>query len=323
MKNLSLFHIKFEKTLKEKSLLPKKSNVLIAVSGGQDSLCLGKLVVDLQDKWQWNLAVAHCDHGWEADKGLSSHVEKIVGNWQIPFHLATYQGKMPETEAAARKWRYQALIEIAQKHHFEHIITAHTMSDRSETFLYNLIRGAGSSGLSALVWQRNLTDKIKLTRPLLNFSRQETLEFCQQFQLPIWEDIYNSNKKYARNRIRLDLIPYLKEKFNPQVEKNLAQTAEILKAEVEYLETITQEICDRIAQKNKLEINRFDLREYPLALQRRIMRKFFKENLGKDANFEQIEALVKLINANNKARTSTLVGKQFAEVKNHLIIFTQ
>jgi tRNA(Ile)-lysidine synthase len=316
----TLFHARFHQTLKDKQLLPPHSKVLMAVSGGQDSLCLAQLMLDLQPKGLWNLAIAHCDHRWPSNQGSSDPVAKIAKNWHLPFHLQKAHTTIPETEAAARKWRYQALTEIAETHGFPYLITGHTMSDRAETLLYNLVRGAGSDGLTALTWQRNLTDKIKLIRPLLNFSRQETRDFCQQFNLPIWEDIYNTKKKYARNRIRLDLIPYLKQEFNPQVETKLAQTAELLRADVEYLEHITQQIFKEIITEDKKALNRLKLGEYPLALQRRVVRQFLAENLPKKPNFEQIEAVTKLIYAPNKSRTFPLAKSLILEVRGPLII---
>ena len=314
------YHAKFHQTLKNKQLLPRHSKILIAVSGGQDSLCLAKLSLDLQVKWQWQLAIAHCDHCWSSDEGLAIHVQKIATDWDIPFYLQIANTKLPETEAAARKWRYQALTEIATTNGFPYLVTGHTMSDRAETLVYNLVRGAGSDGLSALNWQRNLTKEIKLVRPLLNFSRQETLDFCQQFNLPIWDDVYNTKKKYARNRIRLDLIPYLQQEFNPQVETQLAQTAELLRADAEYLEYLAQELLTEVMTVNKTGLKRVILREHPLALQRRVIRKFLALNLARNPNFAQIEAVQNLIYAPNKSRTSTLHKKVVAEVKETLII---
>jgi tRNA(Ile)-lysidine synthase len=301
-------------------LLPKQSKILIAVSGGQDSLCLAQLMLDLQSLWSWDLAIAHCDHRWRADMGLADHVARIAANWSIPFYLEVVQTKLAETEAAAREWRYQALITIAETHNFPYLVTGHTLSDRAETLLYNLVRGAGSDGLSALSWQRKLTSKIKLIRPLLNFARSETLEFCQQFQLPIWEDVYNQDQKYARNRIRGDLIPYLKREFNPKVEQKLAQAAELLRAEVEYLETTALQILQEIISEDQLSINRYKLRRYSLCLQRRVIRNFLEKKLKKQPNFSKIEEVICLINAPNKSRTSTLKENFFLEASGSLII---
>lgn len=314
----TLLHAKLHNLLRQRQLLPQHQRLLVAVSGGQDSLCLLKLLVDLQPKWQWQIAVAHCDHRWQSDVGISHHVQQIAYHWNIPFYLKTAQ-QITETEAGAREWRYQSLIEIAQQQGFKTIITGHTQSDRAETLLYNLIRGAGADGISTLTWERLLTPQIRLVRPLLRVSRAETLEFCQQYQLPIWEDQANQNLKYVRNRIRTTLLPYLKTNFNPQVETTLAQTAELLRADIEYLEDKAQEILQKALKTDSLSLNRLYLKDVPLALQRRVMRKFLQKVLTHAPNFEQIEDLTNLINAPNRTRTSSLPGGITAEVQGEWI----
>ena len=314
------FHARLHQTLRDQPLLPKKSRILVAVSGGQDSLCVSRLLLDLQSKWHWSLAIAHCDHNWATDIGIADHVEKISKSWSIPFFLKRAEN-LKETEAAARKWRYQALTEIAQENNFQYIVTGHTKSDRAETFLYNLIRGAGADGLSSLAWQRNLTSDIQLIRPILDFTRAETFEFCQKFYLPIWFDVVNENNQYARNRIRGYLIPYLKENFNPQVENALVKTAELLRADAEYLETTATELLNKVKHPTETKLNRQKLRTISLALQRRIIRQFLPQIIQRQPNFEQIEAVCKLIWAPNKSRTSSLPSNVIAEASEEWIIF--
>ncbi len=313
-------HTRVHKTLRQRSLLPSGAKVLIAVSGGQDSLCLGKLLLDLRSKWNWHLAIAHCDHQWSTDTGIAERVAEVAQSWQLPFYLQIASA-LPETEAAARQWRYQALSEIAREKDFNYIVTGHTKSDRAETLLYNLIRGAGADGLSALSWQRPLTEKVTLVRPILELYRRETLEFCHQFDLPIWFDLVNQNHQYARNRIRGELIPYLEEHFNPRVESSLAQTAELLRADVEYLETTAQDLLQQALTVNSDRLNRDCLQTAPLAIQRRAIRQFLPLVITKQPNFEQIEAVIQLISAPNKSRSSTLPGGAIAEVSGQWIIF--
>ena len=315
----TLLHAQLHILLKQRQLLPQDSRLLVAVSGGQDSLCLLKLLRDLQAKWHWKLAVAHCDHRWPSDQGMADWVQQLSATWELPFYLKTAE-TVRETEAAAREWRYQSLAEIALTEGFNAVVTGHTKSDRAETLLYNLIRGAGTDGLQALWWKRLLTPEVMLVRPLLAVSRQETLEFCQKWQLPIWEDAANENLKYARNRIRQQLIPYLQENFNPQVETALAQTAEVLRADVEYLEQVASQLLETAKAADEMALNRYQLRELPLALQRRILRQFLQQCLATMPTFEQVEALVGLLAAANRTQTPSLPGGAIAEVRGQWII---
>ncbi|HAC64880.1 MAG TPA: tRNA lysidine(34) synthetase TilS [Cyanothece sp. UBA12306] len=312
-------HTKLQITLKQRNLLPQGYSILIAVSGGQDSLCLLKLLLDLQEKWHWKIGIGHCDHGWKYDGGIADHVESLAKKFAVSFYLKV-ANQLKETEAAARHWRYQSLIEIAQENDFTEIVTGHTQSDRTETFLYNLIRGSGTDGLSSLTWQRKLTSKINLVRPLLNISRPQTLAFCQQFNLPIWEDAANDNLKYSRNRIRQQLIPYLASEFNPKVENHLAQTAEVIRAEVDCLKMVAKDILEQAINEDKTKLNSLVLSSFHLALQRRVIRQFLQIIIKKNPNFEQIEALIQLIDAPQKSRTSSLPGNLSAEVQGDWIV---
>jgi len=315
-------HSKLHITLKQRRLLPQGERILMAVSGGQDSVCLLRLLLDLREKWHWTLAIAHCDHAWPTDEGIAEHVKNLAQAWQLPYFVKVAVN-LKETEAAAREWRYQALIAIAQEQHFSFIVTGHTQSDRAETLLFNLIRGAGSNGLQALGWRRQLTPEIQLLRPLLEITRAETGYFCQQLQLPIWEDVLNKKLGYARNRIRQQLIPYLQSQFNPQVEKNLAQTVDILQAEVDYLEQVSNQLWPDMVSQEGQGINRSKLREIPLALQRRIIRKFLQQRLQKSPTFEQIEALILLITAPNQSCSSSLPHNSLVQVQGENLIFIQ
>ena len=304
-------HAKIQRTIHRRHLFERDQRLLVAVSGGQDSLCLIKLLLDLQPKWAWNLAIAHCDHCWREDSQANAdHVENLARNWHIPFYLETANEPV-NSEATARNWRYHALTKIAQTHHYQYIITGHTASDRAETLLYNLIRGTGADGLQALTWQRPLTDHIILVRPLLEITRSQTEQFCQDFNLPIWEDSTNQNLQYPRNRIRQELIPYLKVNFHSQVETNLAQTAELLQAEVEYLEQTAHHWrleASVKGEKQDLQLNRQILKTLPLALQRRVMRQVLQNILPESPNFEHIEKLVALITAPNRSQTDPFPG---------------
>lgn len=316
-------HAMLHRTLRSRHLLERNQRILVAVSGGQDSLCLIKLLLDLQSKWGWQLGIAHCDHRWRPDSEANAkHVERLAHNWQTSFHLDVANQKL-DSEAAARQWRYQTLSTIAQENNYKCIVTGHTKSDRAETLLYNLIRGTGVDGLQALTWQRPLSSGLSLVRPLLEFTRAQTAQFCQDMQLVVWEDSTNQNLKYARNRIRQELIPYLQTHFNPQVEQALAQTSELLQAEVEYIELAAHQLKQQAMPgpdcnaeyPNRLGLNRRVLQPAPLVLQRRVMRQLLQQALPCAPSFEQIEKLTALITAPNRSRTDPFSGGAIAEVE--------
>jgi tRNA(Ile)-lysidine synthase len=374
--NWTNLHAQMHRTLLHRQILPSHQRLLVAVSGGQDSLCLIKLLLDLQPKWGWNLGIAHCDHRWRSDSEASAnHVEQLAKNWGISYYLET-ASDTPKTEAAARQWRYQALTEIAIAHNYPYIVTGHTASDRAETLLYNLIRGSGADGLSALTWARPLLDfrwpiadlrlgnsgenpnsqisadlrlenqdensqspiqnrksKIYLVRPLLEITRSQTGQFCQEQKLPIWEDSTNQDLQYTRNRIRSELLPYLETHFNPKAQQALAQTAELLRADVEYLELAASDLLQRamspIADNPQVnfqlpvKLNRRILREAPLALQRRSMRQLLQQILPSAPSFESVEKLTSLIVAPNRSQTDPFPGGAIGRVENPSIILAR
>lgn len=318
-------HAKIHQTIRTRHLCDKNHRLLIAVSGGQDSLCLSKLLLDLQPKWNWHLGIAHCDHRWRSDSQANAqHVENLARNWNVSFYLKIAEISV-KTENAARHWRYQSLTAIAQEHEYNCVVTGHTASDRAETLLYNLMRGTGADGMQALTWQRPLTDNIYLVRPLLETTRSTTGQFCQELQLPIWEDITNQDVKYARNRIRHQLLPYLQANFNPQVESALAQTAELLQAEVEYLQQLADQLYGDVVAESPdpipWKIHRRQLQTAPIALQRRVMRQVLKKILPCAPNFEHIEKLTALIAAPNQSQTDPFPGGAIAYTKGDWICF--
>ena len=307
-------HAHLHRTLKERQLLVQNQRVLVAVSGGQDSLCLVKLLLDLQPKWRWPLAIAHCNHRWRTDSDANAaYVGQLACHWQIPYYQQTAES-ITTSEATARFWRYKALTTIAQQHSYSCVVTGHTASDRAETLLYNLMRGSGADGLQALVWKRSLTPAIQLVRPLLGITRTATRQFCQDAQLQIWDDTTNDDLTYARNRIRQELLPYLHH-FNPQVEHALSQTAELLQADVEYLEAQTAALLQQAQHPDRLGFNRPLLQQAPLALQRRAIRQFLLQALPCAPNFDHIEKLVSLITAPNRSQTDPFPGGAIAHVE--------
>ncbi len=147
------WHGRLHVALRANPLLPRNGRIAIACSGGQDSLLLAQLLLDLAPKWNWALHLIHCDHQWRIDSAANGDfVIRWAKSSNLPATLCKFsdpstgvnQGSLPKTEAAARQWRYAQLQEIAQQQCCNYLVTGHTASDRAETLLFNLVRGSGS-----------------------------------------------------------------------------------------------------------------------------------------------------------------------------------
>ena len=214
----SKWHLRLHKRLKQNnSLLPSNSTLLLAISGGQDSMVLLKLLIDLQRLYQWKIEVWHGDHQWHNQSG---QIEKELKTWcihrQISFHSNKAKKEEVKNEEKARDWRYENLIMKAKSlssnnisSPCKRILTGHTATDRAETIIMNLARGTDLIGLSSLKEQRHLDNNLEIVRPLLIFTRDETLQICHEFNLPIWIDPSNEDLNLSRNKIRKEILPIL------------------------------------------------------------------------------------------------------------------
>jgi tRNA(Ile)-lysidine synthase len=311
-------HAQVHQTLRDRQLIPAHSKILIAVSGGQDSLCLAQLLLDLRSLWDWSLAIVHCDHRWRSDSAQNAdHVRALAKAWDVNYHEVIAETDV-STEAKARDWRYQSFDTLAQTHGYSQVAIGHTATDRAETLLYNLARGSGAEGLQSLGWRRSAfhatdpqaTNLLQIVRPLLDLRRSQTGAFCRDRQLPIWHDTTNDDITYRRNRIRKEIMPLLQEALNPQADRHLAQTAELLAADVTYLQAQAQVIYDQVVvcEGDVYQIHRHRLAAAPIALQRRVLRSFCQSALKFNPTFDQIEGLMLLLTAPPRSQSSTFKG---------------
>jgi tRNA(Ile)-lysidine synthase len=211
-------------------LLPSAAPLLVAVSGGQDSMALVGLLVDLQRLYRWQLWLWHGDHRWRSE---STAQAAALGSWAAAQGLQLVEdswhrsaGANP-SESSARDWRYQQLRMRAQERGCQRIVTGHTASDRAETLLLNLARGSHRRGLASLQRQRSLGQGLELVRPLLGFSRGDTSLICEHLRLPVWLDSSNEDPSFSRNRLRLEVMPVLNH-LHPGADRRLARLAEQL-----------------------------------------------------------------------------------------------
>ena len=211
-------------------LLPRRARLLLAVSGGQDSMALLGLLRDLQRLHHWQLLLWHGNHRLrpEADQQADA-----LSGWAKEQNLIIQVDRWAEPradEAAARAWRYAALEAAACSHGASHVATGHTASDRAETLLLQLARGSHRRGLASLRPSRPLTAAVQLVRPLLLFSRAETARITAELGLPLWLDGSNADPRYSRNRVRQEVLPVL-EQLHPGAGRRISGVAERLAQE--------------------------------------------------------------------------------------------
>ena len=198
-------------------------------------MVLLKLIFDLQRLHQWKLHVWHGDHSWHNESG---YIAKELKDWchkrNLNFFSDCTTQERTKSEARARDWRYKQLASTAKalssKDHDPpcyHVLTGHTATDRAETLLLNLARGADLKGITSLKESRILNGEIHLVRPLLGFSRDETDLICKEMKLPVWIDPSNKNTNFSRNRVRQQIIPVLEE-LHPGCSMRMASLAERL-----------------------------------------------------------------------------------------------
>nr|NP_053993.1 hypothetical protein PopuCp198 [Porphyra purpurea]P51383.1 RecName: Full=tRNA(Ile)-lysidine synthase, chloroplastic; AltName: Full=tRNA(Ile)-2-lysyl-cytidine synthase; AltName: Full=tRNA(Ile)-lysidine synthetase [Porphyra purpurea]AAC08269.1 ORF327 [Porphyra purpurea] len=294
----SFLHKKFFSTIEKKSLLPSKSSLLVAFSGGQDSLTLVKLLYDLNPFYRWRITLIHFDHRWRWDSMLAS---KQVFSFARYYNFPLYYFECPDylnTEEASRKWRYTTLIDLAVKNNFTKILLAHTATDSSETLLSNLFRGTSLDGLASIGWSCQLAQSVYIVRPLLNFYRFETSWFCRKYYLPIWVDRSNYDYIMFRNRLRQELVPYIKSYFQPNLEERCYSLSSLVKYDTDFLEQEALRIYFILIHQDLIAINHTALRLLHLSVQSRIFKIFFIANLNFNPNSRQIEDVIIFIKQN-------------------------
>lgn len=294
----TFLHTQFKKTFKEN--IPKSTKILLALSCGQDSLCLLQLLLDSLKIQNHQIHAIYIDHQWKNDSlNHIHHIINLLKTRKVP--LTIYQTKtLCISENTARELRYKILIKFARSQTFETIITGHNKDDQAETFLQNLIRGTSLNGINNLKIYKKIHQNIAIFRPLVTFSRTEIEWFCRLFYLPIWSDLTNYNFNLQRNRIRHELIPYIYNYFNPKIYNSLSKFIAICQNDNEYIKEVTLKLYISIMHKRLISINIKKLKKQHISLQEKVIKLFFYYHFQKQVNKKFLDRLLDLNHGKDK-----------------------
>lgn len=280
---------KFLSTIKNNNLIKPGEKVIVAVSGGPDSVCLAHLLASLQRRQKFEVLIAHLNHalrGAESDQD-ADFVQKFAASLKITFVSKKLQ-KPPQNENAARQARYLFLEKVRRDHKAHRIAVAHNSDDQAETLLLHFLRGAGLRGLCGMQYHQN-----KVIRPLLNCSRAEILTYLQKKKLTYRADRTNLDTRILRNRVRHLLLPLLEHEFNPQIRQNLLNLGQIAQEANAYLENQAQNYIQDHSLKPPLQ----SWQKLPPILQKETIRQLVRTKQGNLTNLyaKHIAEVIKML----------------------------
>lgn len=317
-------------TVNKYKLIDPNDIVVVAVSGGPDSMCLLDNLFYLREQLKIEkIVVAHLNHMIrEEAKSETEYVEDYCKRHNIEFYvkymdiLRKAEEQKIGTEEAGRNERYSFFDEVAQKVNANKIAIAHNSNDNAETVLMHLLRGSGVSGLGGIKPYR----EGKFIRPLIKCKRNEIEQYCEDNKLYPKYDKSNNDNTYTRNRIRNELIPYIQKEFNPNIIETMDRLSELVLDEEEYMEKTTNKAFEDIVIEEKntfitIDLKKFNLLEY--VIKTRLILYITKKIFGTANGIEKkhVEDIIKLC-GNNIGNKYLMPNKNFkVTVKNKKIYF--
>ena len=283
----------FEKvlsTINKHNLIESGDKIVIGISGGPDSVCLLHILSRLKEKLNIELYAAHLNHqirGIEAQKD-ALYVSEICDEMGITYFLKSIdvpkycKDNSLSIEEGARKLRYEMFDEIKKRTKSNKIAIGHNLNDQAETVLMRIMRGTGLQGLRGIEYAR----ENGVIRPLLDIERKDIEEYCKVHNLNPRIDESNLENIYTRNKIRLELIPYMTDNFNTNLIESIVRMSNSLRSDSDYIEAEAEskfkDICKITSDTVDIKINGFS--KLHNAIKVRVLRKGIKSILG-DTNF--------------------------------------
>src|SRR5689334_18012285 len=268
------------RTVQERRLFGPGQHLLVAVSGGPDSIAPLSLLTELAPSWRLTLTAVHFNYGLRGGEsdGDEEFVSSFCSRRNIPLivrrPVLAKQRRASSLQLLARWARYEAMKSLAHQLHADKIVTGHTANDQGETMLLWMLRGAGVTGLAGMPFVREQI----IVRPLLKTTREDILAYLKQEGLSYRQDSSNLTGLYRRNRVRRDLLPVM-EDITPGIVRLLERQADVLRADDAYLEQVVAELYRSLIMVDAGGNQRFErqaVTSLPDALKRRLVRHMLK-----------------------------------------------
>lgn len=291
--------------IKKNNLIRENDKILVAVSGGPDSICLLNILYNLKERLKIELYVAHVNHLIRKEaKSDAEFVKEFCDSKNIEFFYKECdvkekaQTEKISTEEAGRNARYDFFEEIANKYSINKIAIGHNKNDLAETLIMNILRGTGTQGLKAI-----LNKNGKYIRPLLDVDREKIEEYCEKNNLKPRIDLTNFENNYTRNKIRNIVIPYVKKEFNPNIVETLTRLSQIATEEQDFINLEVEKAYKKILlseESENIKISGKKFVEIHTAIQKRTILYIINRLFGNTKQIEKkhIEDIIKLINKN-------------------------
>ncbi|MBW2569266.1 MAG: tRNA lysidine(34) synthetase TilS [Deltaproteobacteria bacterium] len=309
LKNCNKLLHSVKQTIKKHGMFQQGDSVLVCVSGGSDSVTLLHILHKLATEFSLRLGVAHLNHGLRQKD--SDNDAKFVASLARELNLPCYISKEDvlkfqrrhklSMEEAARRVRYAFYNKVAKKNRFNKIALGHNSNDNAELILMYLFRGSGPLGISGIPPVRNTENQsVQIVRPLIMATKSEISGFLEEKELKYVFDTSNLNTKYLRNRIRHNLIPSLKESYNPEIIKTLNRLASIIRIEEEWIEEIIEPVFKKTVldtKNDKITLSVPTINKTHIAARRRIIRRaiaIIKGDLRR-ITFTHIDSIITLM----------------------------
>jgi len=281
---------KVQNTCFQNDLFKKGDRILLAVSGGPDSVALLNIFLSLQKKYSLELAIAHVNYNLRgADSQKDAELVKKLAekNGLKIFIKSVRAAKKNISENYLRNLRYDFFEKIRNKNNFNFIAVGHNADDQVETFLMRIVRGSGLSGLSAMKFKNNF-----IIRPLLTTSRREIIKYLKENKKTYRIDKTNKQNLFLRNKIRNKLIPQLEKDFNLNIRETILNSLYSISEDANFLENATEKYSRKI---DVLKIK--DLKKLHPAILRRVLRNKLEIKKGdlKNISMRNIEEIIKII----------------------------